>query len=248
MSNIDNEKDYSDLSSVLNFAFEQMLKGIYTTLPGIVVSYDEETKRGIVQPAIQLQKTDGTLVDRPPIANVPFAHPSGGGFVLHLPVKKGDAVLCMFSARGLSKFKLNYQISKPDEGFFDIKDAVAIPGFGSLAITPATSDGVSMQSEDGSNAVYVEDGHIRLKTPAKVQVDCTNAEVNCTDTVINGDVLIDGSLTWTGNATGAGGGPARFSSGIEATNGEITHNGKNIGDTHTHSGVQTGPSNTGTSE
>jgi hypothetical protein len=35
------------------------------------------------------------------------------------------------------------------------------------------------------------------------------------------------------------------SSGVAITGGTLTHNGKNIGDTHTHSGVTTGGGNTG---
>lgn len=35
------------------------------------------------------------------------------------------------------------------------------------------------------------------------------------------------------------------SSGVAITGGTVTHNGKNIGDTHAHSGVTAGPSNTG---
>lgn len=59
----------------------------------------------------------------------------------------------------------------------------------------------------------------------------------------NGNVAI----TSTGNFTVTIGGVtfAVSSSGIAVTGGTLTHNGKNIGSTHEHSGVTTGASNTG---
>lgn len=35
------------------------------------------------------------------------------------------------------------------------------------------------------------------------------------------------------------------SAGVAISGGQVTHNGKNIGDTHQHSGIQPGPANTG---
>lgn len=238
MSNLNNEHDYSNLTSVINFAFQQMMKGVYTAFPALIESYDATTKRAVVKVAINMLKTDGQEVERPIIANVPVIHPSGGGFVLHTPLRRGDPILCVFSSRGISNFKDGFSQSSPDEGFFDIKDAIALAGFGALSISPATNGGISMQDEEGGNAVYVEQGHIRLQTSGKVQVDCAQMEVNA-------NVLVNGSITWTGTATGAGGSAAKFTGGVTVTGGAVAHNGTNIGDTHTHSGVETGSGATG---
>ncbi len=230
MSNLNNEIDYSNLSDVLKFTFEQMLKGIYTAMPGIIESYDLTTKRARVRPAIQIQRTDGSFIDRPVIANCPVLQPSGGGFVVNFPIKSGDAVMCLFSQRGLSKFKQVYQNTQPDEALLDQKDAVIIPGFGALNISPATSAGVSMQTESGNNHVYVEDGHIRVTSTANVQVDCDTM-------VVNGNVCVNGNIAWSGNATDkAGTGPACFNNGAKFIGGNVTHNGQTIGDDHIHTG------------
>lgn len=55
-------------------------------------------------------------------------------------------------------------------------------------------------------------------------------------TKIISDVIIEGSLSVTGTST---------LNGAVETTGTITNNGKNIGSTHTHNGVQPGGGNTG---
>lgn len=75
-----------------------------------------------------------------------------------------------------------------------------------------------------------------------------NAESGCTvnaaaGVTINGDVLINGSLTWTGTAQGRGG-AARFSGGLSNAGGRVESNGLTL-ETHVHGGVEPGPGATG---
>lgn len=63
-------------------------------------------------------------------------------------------------------------------------------------------------------------------------------------------VLRIGSSTITVTGTGAtvqvgGVSVAITASGLAITGGQVTHNGQDIGDTHVHSGIATGPANTG---
>ena len=44
MTNTNPELDYGNLSEVLRFTFEQMLKGIYTAMPGNIVTYESGFK------------------------------------------------------------------------------------------------------------------------------------------------------------------------------------------------------------
>lgn len=244
MSNLKDEIEYGDVTTVLRFVMEQMVKGLYTAMPGIIESYDPTTKRARVRPAIKLLLTDGSTVSRPTVVNVPVLQPSGGGFVINLPVKKGDAVLCVFSQRGLSNFKQKYSESNPDEALLDLKDAVAIPGFGGLSITPSTTDGISMQNETGTNFVNIENGTINITSTGQVNVTATEAKITAPLTTFSGNVQITGGLAWGGTATKLGGGAMQFSGGLENTGGDIVSDGVSL-ETHTHGGVQTGSGNTG---
>lgn len=200
------------MTDVLDFVFEQMTKNLYVSIPGIIDSYDASTKRAIVHPAIKIQKTDGETVLQEPIANVPVIWPGGGGFTILSPLPKGEPVLICFSQRGITKFKEIFSESDPGIGLFDKEDAYIIAGFGALSITPATEAGISMQSEDGTDYIFVEDNKIEIKTPALVNIEGANLTENfsvatnltCPDNNITGNLHIVGNISWTGTTTVGG--------------------------------------------
>jgi len=205
MSNKNRDTDYSQLPIAVGFAIDQKIKGLHTALPAHVVEYSPATKRATVKPAIRLRLTNGSTLDRALIADVPVIHPSGGGYMVHLPLAAGDPVMLVFSARGIAKFKSAFKLADPDlESRLSAKDAVAIPGFGALNVAPAGA-GLTAQTEDGASFIEVTPERVTVKSP--------------------GGLVVDG--------------------GVAITGGAVTHNGKNIGDSHAHSGIRSGPSNTG---
>lgn len=72
--------------------------------------------------------------------------------------------------------------------------------------------------------IHFTDSGIVVHSPYAVTVDAPTATVNAPDIQMNGNVQVTGNFS---------------------VNGSMTNNGKNIGSTHTHSGVQTGSGNTG---
>jgi len=73
-----------------------------------------------------------------------------------------------------------------------------------------------------------------------------NLIINNGNTTMNGNLTVNGLITGTnGFAISGGSGGTMNVTGNIATTGTITNNGKNIGSTHTHSGVTTGSGNTG---
>lgn len=203
MSNKDPEKDYSNMTDALKFIFEQMLKNVYVSIPGIIDSYDPATKRAVVHPAIRLQKTDDTTFMHKSVVNVPVIWPSGGGFTLIAPLPNGEPVEILFSQRGITKFKEVFTDCDPGIGLFDKEDAYIIAGFGALSVTPATEDGMSMQSEDGTNFIFVENGKIRTESTALVEIDCVNLNANvsgitnlaCPTVNIDGNLVVTGQIS-----------------------------------------------------
>ena len=240
MRNKDPEKDYSNMTDTLKFFFEQCVKNLYVSIPGIIDSYNPATKRAIVHPAINIQKTDGEIIQHESIVNVPVVWPSGGGFTIIAPIIAGDAVLICFSQRGITKFKEIFSESDPGIGLFDKEDAYVLAGFGALSITPATESGISMQADAGADYIFVEDNKIEVKSPALVNVECANLTATVTNTTtlacptvnITGDVSITGSITWSGTAQGASG-PAAFSGGLVNAVGDIVSDGISL-ESHTH--------------
>lgn len=109
--------------------------------------------------------------------------------------------------------------------------------------TQAASD---VTTDAAGNVTVDAGGNVEVTAAADVTVQCVNATVNA-DTAIdittpittfNGNVLINGGITWTGTAQGDGG-PASFEGGLENTGGDIVSDGVSL-ETHTHTDSQGG--------
>lgn len=167
MTNRNPDLSYDHLDQLLDFWFWQYAKRLHTFGPGMVREYDPETKRAAVQVALNmLVSRDGDMnnlssMARPVIQDVPVCWPSSGGYVQIMPVRSGDMVMVFFSERGIEAFKETFEVSDPtpDRIMSEI-DAVAVPGFGALRITPATTTGAAIQTEDGTKSVRIEEDRV----------------------------------------------------------------------------------------
>ena len=167
MSSRDPDRNYDDPREGIPFAIEQTIKElVHTALPGRVVSYDPETRRAQIEPALKVDFTDDAPSERRPvIVDVPVCWHNAGGYIVHLPLAPDDPVWIVFSKYGLSAWKKTFEVSDPDRGsFFEREDAVAFPGFGSLEIEPVVTDGLSIQTEDGETCIVIKDGIVHLGT------------------------------------------------------------------------------------
>jgi hypothetical protein len=194
MSNLDTEKEYDNLTDALKFVFNQLIKTIFVSIPGIIESYDSTTKRCRVRPAINILLTDGTTTAQSAIVNVPVLWPSGGGFTLLSPLPSGTPVELKFSQRGITKFKETFSQEDPGNGIFDKEDAHVIPSYGGLSVTPVSETGMCLQKEDGSFYVCIEDDRVMINgdsdtaiafTDMKVAFDTLKAELNALVTAYN---------------------------------------------------------------
>ena len=96
----------------------------------------------------------------------------------------------------------------------------------------------------GNTTLLLENGKTTLTTPELL--------VSCPQSTFTGAVTVQGLLTYTAGLTGSGGSGASMTGPITQSGGAVTlagasltHNGKNVGSTHTHTGVQTGGGTTG---
>lgn len=223
---------------------EGRLKELHTMLPGIIVSFDPDKQTATVQPAIQRIFTDKGPVNLPVCVDVPVAFPGGGDFYLTFPVKPGDECILAFSERCIDHWYAAGGTQTPSEyRLHDLSDGIAQVGLNSQPrkLTDLQMTGAELRTRSRSTYIRLEDGTIYIKG----------------NIVHEGNVEQTGSLTRTGTSTtqgkitGAGGMQVSGGSGVDMTGnivhngGTITSNGKNIGSTHTHSGVQPGGGNTG---
>ena len=216
MSNRDPDATYEDIHQCTSFQFEQFIKTKHTSIPGEIREYDSSTKRASVQP-LNLLLTDGTSIPRATYVDVPVIQPSAGGWVFNLPVQPGDAVMVLFSERGIENFKNTFKVADlPDDIVMAERDAVALLGFGALNISPVTDQGISIQSEDGSVYMTLENNAVTVKS-RKI--------------VWDGDVNVTGEM--------------EVGKSLEVKGSELKHQGKDVGKTHTHIGTMSGGSKSG---
>lgn len=189
-------------------------------LPAIVENYDPQTNRATVRPIVKILTTGGEARRRASVASVPVFRFGAGGFFIAFPVKKGDFGWILAADRDLS---LVLQQGPREEipntaTFHNFSSSWFVPDtFRSWAIDGANVDALVLQSMDGSVCVAIHEGKLSLKAPI--------GEVDIGETVWRGNLSIEGSLS--------------------AQGGTMTHNGVNIGADHRHSGVESGPSNSG---
>lgn len=117
------------LQELLKDAIEARVTDIHVALPGIVQKYDAAKQTADIQPTIKKKYADGTVINLPLISNVPVIFPRTSKAYLHIPLKKDDYVLLIFSERSLDIFLQKGGIVDPEDyRKHALSDAVAIPG------------------------------------------------------------------------------------------------------------------------
>lgn len=222
-----------DLPASLLAAMRGWQKEIWTSLPGIVESFDHVAETLVVRPALQIPLTndDGSVeyVTMPLLLDVPVIFPSGGGFTLTFPIEKGDEVLVVFASRCIDTWWAAGGASNHlgEMRLHDLSDGFAIPGPVSQPrkISGISLNSVQLRSNDGAAYVEVKDGHlVNIVAPGGLVITAPTVVVNAaTSVALN-------TPTTTGSGTAAFGG-------------EGTFNGHTVG-SHTHGGVATGGGST----
>lgn len=160
-----NTSETPSIAQVIIDAIEARLTEVHTSLPGKVQSYDKSTGMATIQPLIKRKFKDGDVVDLPICNQVPVAFPRTTTAWIHLPVKKGDVGLLLFSERSIDRYKnLGGSQDPKDPRKHSLSDAFFIPG-GYPKTTPATSveaDAIHIKNVS-SQLIMREDGSFEVK-------------------------------------------------------------------------------------
>lgn len=174
---------------------------LWTSLPGIIQSFDDVAMTCVVQPAIQAFVTtdDGAqvLTTLPLLLDCPVQFPAGGGCTLTFPVKPNDECLVVFASRCIDSWWQSGGIQAQAElRMHDLSDGFALLGFRSQprVIVGVSTVSAQLRSDDGV---------------AFVEINPTTHAVNATTTgpmaltaplvTINGDVKVNGRVDTTGD-------------------------------------------------
>ncbi len=212
---------------------------VFTSMPGKIERVvDLGEQRVDVQLLVDRVTPDNGTLKHPVILNVPLVFPGSRTSQFSFPVSEGDTVLCVFSQRSIDRFKLgaNDNHRPINLAKYSRNDCMAIPGlfsFPSAANRPDrrnlshdTSDAVMSHNLNSSNEC-----EIRLKADGGVIINAASGS----DITLN----IGGTEVLKINES-----VADF--GVPITAPEVTTDSGVVLSTHTHSGVTSGGSNTGT--
>ena len=214
---------WSDHEEMLRSAMDGKQSGLWTAMPGYVVSYDP-TGNGSGSPTVTVQLgIQGTTLDStgaykqvnyPVLPDVPVMFMNGGGVTLTLPIAVNDECLVVFGSRCID-YGWNAGGIQPaiDARKHDINDGFAIvgPRSGKRPLGNISTTRAQLRSDDGTT--YVE-------------LDPTGHVVN---------VVAPGGMTFTT--------PKLTVNGQIVATGDMTAGSVTM-QTHVHGGVQSGSSNT----
>jgi hypothetical protein len=239
----------------------------YTSGPAIVLRvYGAGEKQMVdIQPVVSRILSSGLPEDQPPISGVPVIFPGSLTSQFSFPINVGDTVLAVFCGSDIENFKIGdgRPLGAKTARKQSMMDAVAIPGlfpFSKARNNPAlrnlphnTMDAVIVHNIGTSGECEIrlkENGDVKVTTPALFEVQCKDMKVVASNSIslkaatMAVDVPVStwtGALTQVGNYTQTG---AYVLTGNYTQTGIYMLGGKNI-NSHVHTGVTSGPSNTG---
>lgn len=240
-------EDEVGLGELITQFIDYKQESVNTAIPAIVLGV-KDGGRGLlldVQPSISIKNRDGSIVSQTAILNVPMQQPASSIAGTVFPVAVGDTVLLVFSQRGIDTWKYGSGAPTTPTDFrkFDRKDCIAIPCIfpTSKSIANETkhsgdySVGDTILFHGSTEVICKADGNVVVNSPNKVTVNCTDAEVNasesmtvntqtykvnCTSYTVSSTSYSVGTTNYSMNATGSA-----VSTGTYNMNGSFILNG-----------------------
>lgn len=173
------QEQIADYETSIRSAINGSLKGVWTALPCIIVSFDKAAMTCTAQPAIQgvvtNQDRTKTLTDLPLLVDVPVQYPQGGGCVMTFPIAPGDECLVIFSSRHIDSWWDSGGVQPPmSPRMHDLSDGMAIVGFFSRPRVPAgvSSSRAELRDMAGTTAVGLDPATkiVTIVAPGGVQM------------------------------------------------------------------------------
>lgn len=215
-----------DPLAALGALIASALIDVNTSIEGTIVSY--AGGRASVRPTGVKRFSDGDELDYPVIDNVPVRWPtfSGGSAGVKGPIVAGDKCLLVFSQQAID--------GTDDQRRFDLNDAYAVMCDGNTSGQGGSNDAMCM---------YFGNAYIKITKDGALEINAPGGTTHTSPTITNkGNVVNEGTTQMKGAASMQGGGES--TGGFKNTGGTVSSNGVTL-ESHKHSGVTVGSSQTG---
>lgn len=166
-------KSQSDLLAILK---KQTGMGMRCAMPGIIESFNANEQTVSVYVAIrELIDTYGNLSwqDIPILVDVPVVLPRAGGYVLTMPITKGDECLVVFADACIDAWWQSGGIQNQVEiRRHDLSDGIAIIGLWSQpnVIPGYSTSGAQLRSVNGSASITLKEAEIIISA-SSIKID-----------------------------------------------------------------------------
>ena len=208
------------LETIMTSWIESYMQDVYTCMPAIVLNVkDMGEMRVDVQPVINHLFKDGTLLEYPPIGNVPLIFPSTRNSAITMPVVQGDTVMLMFSQKDMSIFKAG--ADRPHDPntrrWMNLNDAVAIVGVHPFSKSPNRNAARKLPHNTDDLVVAHNIGtdrecEVRLTKSGDIKTTSQALRVGAESTIVSGEMSASGGLSVKGNLGAKSGATGSFTS------------------------------------
>lgn len=155
--------------SLYKMLLDNLSNSLRVSIPGIIQDFDPQTQTATVQVAIREKIANQDLsqewINIPPLLDVPVVLPRAGGFVLTMPIKKGDECLVIFSDMCIDAFFSNGGVQNQlEKRRHDLSDGIAIMGMWSQpnVVPNYSTTSAQLRSVDGSATITISPGEIDI--------------------------------------------------------------------------------------
>ena len=194
---MDRKERYSDPQEAMRSALFGAQSRLWTSLPGIVDSFDPARMVCNVQPTITaLARRDDGVIDEiqmPLLLDCPVVFPGGGGVTLTFPIAPGDEVLVVFASRCIdSWWQLGGVQGQAELRMHNLSDGFVLPGVRSQPRRlPVDTTAAQLRSDDG--ATYIE-----ILPGGKVRIQAEDIELHARHSYSWDVHGLGERWTWTG--------------------------------------------------
>ena len=207
------------LASLLELEKKGTKRQINCHQVGEIVSFNPDNQTAEVQIKMSFL-LNGEIKEYPLLLDCPCIILAGGDGALTLPIQAGDSCLVLFNDCDMDNWFASGQTMPPrTDRLHDFSDAIALVGLRNKQNKLSGFLAQGTELKYGDSTIQLENGKVTLKNgTATVVMDQGNVTVTATNIALTGAVAVTGTFSV---------------------------NGKDVGDTHVHSGVTSGGSNTG---
>lgn len=246
--------------------FRRMSAMIRVALPGKITAFNPASQRARAVPAVKLKQVLGEQVkymDMPEITDIPIVIPQsfGGGVALTVPIQAGDPCLLIFADRALDNFLQTGNSENPGASQNEdtttprahhLSDAICIPGFVAApqALPDWNQDNIELRDKErktyislGPDGITLTDGQAKINLKGgKITTDAPGGIEETASTAVR---QTSGINALQGSNINVGAGLNEFEGSLKSRSGTFIDANDRDSTAHRHSGVQSGPSESG---